>query len=155
MKAVLGLLALMVGLSPMSAQGQDLAAGLVRVESTYSVAETVSRFESVLEERGLTLFTTVDHAMGAESVDLELRPTQLILFGNPRVGTPLMQCRQSVAIDLPQKALVWEDAEGSVWIGYNDPTYLDTRHDLAGCEETLDMVTRALNSLAEAAAQSE
>ena len=128
--------------------------GIVRVKSNFSVEETVKRFESIAKERGLNIFGTVNHQAGAESVDLELRPTQVIIFGNPRVGTPLMQCNQTTAIDLPQKALIWEDEEGQVWLGYNSPKYLSKRHQLRGCgEEALERVGNALKMLAQDATQ--
>ena len=123
--------------------------GIVKVKSPYTVEETVQRFQSVAKERGLNIFGTVDHQAGAESVNLELRPTQVIIFGNPRVGTPLMQCNQTTGIDLPQKALIWEDEQGQVWLGYNSPRFLLKRHRLRGCgEEALERVGNALKSLA-------
>ncbi len=128
--------------------------GIVRVKSAYSVAKTAQRFESIAKERGLTIVAKVDHAAGAESVDQELRPTQLIIFGNPAVGTPLMQCNQTVGIDLPQKALIWQDEQGRVWLGYNSPRYLSARHQLKGCgEEALQRVGNALKMLAQEATQ--
>ncbi len=130
----------------------EAAVGLVRIESDRSVEDTAKRLEGVLQARGLTVFAKIDHEMGARSVGLDLRPTQIVIFGNPRVGTPLMQCAQSVAIDLPQKALIWEDAGGQVWIGYNAPSYLKTRHSLSGCEEVLGKVETALDTIAREAA---
>lgn len=85
------------------------------------------------------------------SLDLELRPTELIVFGNPAVGTPLMQCQQSVAIDLPQKALIWQDAQDRVWLGYNQPAYLKQRHSIEGCDDLLDRIAGVLDGLAQAA----
>jgi uncharacterized protein (DUF302 family) len=104
--------------------------GLVRVESIHSVAETGDRLEDLLRNKGITVFTRIDHGAGATSVELDLRPTEVIIFGNPQVGTPLMQCNQAVGIDLPLKALIWQDGEGKVWLAYNDPEYLAIRHDL-------------------------
>lgn len=128
------------------------ADGVIDVQSAYSVAETASRLEKILDEKGMTIFTRVNHAEGAASVDIDLRPTELILFGNPKVGSPLMQCQQSVAIDLPQKALIWEDAESRVWVSYNDPGYLQKRHDIRGCEEVLSKIATALAGITKAAA---
>ena len=125
--------------------------GIVAQESPYSVGETADRLAAQIEQRGLTLFARVDHEAGARSVDLDLRPTQLIIFGNPQVGTPLMQCTQSVAIDLPQKALIWEDETGQVWLGYNDPSYLMDRHTLTGCETVIERIEGALSGLTSSA----
>ncbi|MEO0949299.1 MAG: DUF302 domain-containing protein [Cyanobacteria bacterium J06641_5] len=150
-KVLVGLTLFLVNL-PLPARA-GLFPGLVKIESNHSVEDTVQRFESILNEKGLTIFATVDHAAGASSVGQELRPTQLVIFGNPKVGTPLMQCSQGVAIDLPQKALVWQDEVDRVWIGYNDPAYLDFRHNLEGCEAPLEKVKQALGTLTQAAAQ--
>ncbi|MGB3651694.1 MAG: DUF302 domain-containing protein [Rivularia sp. (in: cyanobacteria)] len=128
--------------------------GIVRVKSNYSVEETVKRFESIAKEQGLNIFGTVNHQAGAASVNQELRPTQVIIFGNPAAGTPLMQCNQTAGIDLPQKALVWQDEDGQVWLGYNSPQYLSRRHKLRGCaDEPLERIDNALKMLAEKATQ--
>lgn len=136
-----------------AAEATLAATGIVRLESAYGVSETGDRLEAILQERGLTLFARIDHAAGAASVEMALSPTELIIFGNPVVGTPLMQCQQSVAIDLPQKALIWEDEDGRVWLGYNDPAYLQTRHQIAGCDEILERISDVLSTLATAATQ--
>ena len=102
--------------------------GMVDVPSPYSVPETLARFESILKERGLTIFARVDHSGEAEKAGLKMRPTQLLIFGSPKAGTPLMIATRSVAIDLPLKALVWEDESGRVWISYDAPEYLQQRH---------------------------
>jgi len=102
--------------------------GLVNLASKYSVAETLQRLESLLNERGIKIFARVDHSGEAEKVGLVMRPTQLLIFGNPKGGTPLMQAAPTVAIDLPLKALFWEDADGKSWLTYNDPAYLQSRH---------------------------
>jgi uncharacterized protein (DUF302 family) len=99
------------------------------------------------------VFNRISHSEGAASVGKTLRPTELILFGNPKVGTPLMQCVQRVAIDLPQKALIWEDEEGAVWLSYNDPAYLAERHSIEGCEEVLKKVSGALATFAKVATE--
>lgn len=127
------------------------ADGMISVKSAHGVAATADRLETVLDGKGMTVFARIDHAAGAARVDSSLRPTQLIIFGNPRVGTPLMQCSQSVALDLPQKALVWEDGRGEVWLSYNDPAYLDARHDLSDCAAVLEKVSGALANIAAAA----
>ena len=128
--------------------------GLVKFKSAYSVEETVERFESIAKERGLNIVATVNHQAGAASVNQELRPTQVIIFGNPAAGTPLMQCNQTAGIDLPQKALVWEDENGEVFLAYNSPKYLSLRHKLRGCaDEPLERIGNALKMLAEKATQ--
>ncbi len=129
----------------------NAADGLVTKRSPHSVDETMQRLISMLEKKGMRIFARVDHTEGARGVGKELRPTQLLIFGNPRVGTPLMQCSQTMAIDLPQKALVWKDAEGQVWLAYNAPKYLAQRHQMTGCEEALRKVSKALANFAKAA----
>jgi uncharacterized protein (DUF302 family) len=130
------------------------ADGVISVQSASSVAVTADKLARALDAKGMTVFARIDHAAGAARVDKSLRPTQLLIFGNPMVGTPLMQCSQSVALDLPQKALIWEDAEGAVWLSYNDPGYLDARHGLAECAAVLKKVSAALANFAAAATSS-
>ncbi|MFS1477775.1 DUF302 domain-containing protein, partial [Vibrio lentus] len=95
-------------------------------------------------------FARVDHQKNAASVNLELRPTEVIIFGNPKVGTPLMQCAQDVAIDLPQKVMVSEDDNKKVWLTYNNPTYLMERHQIQGCDEVIKKISGVLSKLSEA-----
>jgi uncharacterized protein (DUF302 family) len=109
------------------------AEGLIVVESPHGAADTMDRLVAGVEERGLKVFARIDHAAGAASVGTELRPTELLIFGSPKAGTPFMQCAQSVGIDLPVKALVWEDADGQVWLGWNDPAWIAARHDVPDC----------------------
>ncbi len=109
------------------------AEGLVTHTSNSSVEDTMNKLEEELGNRGMRVFTRIDHAAGANSVDMDLRPTELLLFGNPRGGTPFMQCNQSVAIDLPMKLLVWQDQSGQVLVGYNDIAYLARRHEIEDC----------------------
>jgi uncharacterized protein (DUF302 family) len=110
------------------------AAGLITVPSRYGAHETMTRLVAEIGAKGLTVFARIDHAAGAAEVDLALRPTELVIFGNARGGTPLMQSEQTIGIDLPLKALVWEDAQGRTWLSYNDPGWIAQRHGLA--EET-------------------
>ena len=124
--------------------------GLVKYESNYSVKETADRFENIAKSKGLTLFARVDQQKNAASVNLELRPTEVIIFGNPKVGTPLMQCAQDVAIDLPQKVMVSEDDNKKVWLTYNNPTYLMERHQIQGCDEVIKKISGVLSKLSEA-----
>jgi uncharacterized protein (DUF302 family) len=104
--------------------------GLIQVSSKYAFDETVKRLEYVLAERGVRVFALIDHSGEAEKVGMKMRPTKLVIFGNPKGGTPVMVASPSVAIDLPLKALVAEDAEGKVWVSYNSPEYLQQRHGL-------------------------
>jgi len=100
------------------------------ISSPYSVSETLKRIEAVLKEKGLTIFCRVDHSGEAEKVGLKMHPTQLILFGSPKGGTPVMVASPTIAIDLPLKALVWEDGGGKVWVSYNSAEYLQERHNV-------------------------
>ena len=102
--------------------------GLIHLSSGHSVDDTVAQLQTLLKEKNVMLFALVDHSGEAAKVGLEMRPTKLLIFGNPKGGTPLMLAAPTVAIDLPIKALVWEDAEGKVWLSYNDPEYLQRRH---------------------------
>jgi len=102
--------------------------GLVHLRSRYSVPETLQRLESVLQAHGLTVICRVDHSGEAEKVGLKMPPTQLLIFGNPKAGTPLMVASPTLAIDLPLKALAWQDADGTVWLTHNSPDYLKWRH---------------------------
>jgi uncharacterized protein (DUF302 family) len=104
--------------------------GLIVRASRQGAAATIDRVVAGLKARGVTVFARIDHAAGAKSVDMALRPTELIIFGNPKAGTPLMQAAQSLGIDLPLKALAWEDEAGTVWLGYNDIRWLARRHGL-------------------------
>ena len=125
--------------------------GVVSVESPFDVATTIDKLTTVLESKGMTVMGRVNHAQNAESVDLSLRPTELLIFGNPKAGTPLMNCAQSVALDLPQKMLAWQDEAGTTYLAYNDPMYLKERHGIEGCDEALATVSEALANFAAAA----
>ncbi len=126
------------------------ADGLIALKSSYSAKDTMNRFEDMAKQRGLNIFARIDHAAGAAKVGKTLRPTEVLIFGNPQGGTPLMECAQSAGIDLPLKALVWEDPQGQVWLGYNDPAYLGKRHAAGDCA-AVGGLTKALAGLAEAA----
>ncbi len=127
--------------------------GLVHVKSAHDVKTTADRLEKVLKTKGMTVFNRIDHAAGAKKVGRQLRPTELVIFGNPKVGSPLMTCRQSIGIDLPQKALIWQDEAGQAWFSYNRPSYLKDRHQVKGCDEVMAKVTKALGNFAKAATQ--
>jgi len=102
--------------------------GIVDLPSRYSFTETLQRLESLLQSRNITVFARIDHSGEAEKAGMKMQPTQLIIFGSPKTGTPLMVASPSLAIDLPLKALIWQDAAGQVWISYNTPEYLQQRH---------------------------
>lgn len=106
------------------------ADGLTTLRSSYGPHDTMNRLEAELKARGMTVFARIDHAAGATGVGLSLRPTEVLIFGNAKAGTPLMQSVQTVGIDLPLKALVWQDASGGTWLSYNDPAWLAQRHAL-------------------------
>ncbi|WP_417539644.1 DUF302 domain-containing protein [Marinobacter sp.] len=130
MKTIKYVVALFLVMAFSQAQAVD---GLISVKSSYSAQETMNKFEDVVKSKGLNVFARINHAAGAEKAGMALRPTELLIFGNAQGGTPFMKCAQTVAIDLPLKALVWEDESGQVWLGYNDPTYLAKRHDVSEC----------------------
>lgn len=125
--------------------------GVISVKSSHDVKVTADRLENILGQKGMNVFIRINHAAGAQKVGKKLRPTELVIFGNPKVGTPLMQCSQSVAIDLPQKALIWQDDKGQVWLSYNDPNYLVQRHGLSECAGVIKKVEQALSNFAKAA----
>jgi uncharacterized protein (DUF302 family) len=106
------------------------ADGLIAVQSSHGPVETMDRLVAAIRAKGLTAFARIDHASGAKEAGLTLRPTELLIFGNAKGGTPLMQSNQEIGIDLPLKALVWQDASGNSWISYNDPAWLAKRHGL-------------------------
>jgi uncharacterized protein (DUF302 family) len=105
--------------------------GIINQPSPYSVTETMNRLEAVLQAKGITIFSRIDQQAEAEKVELSLRPTQLLLFGSPKAGTPLMVAEPTIALDLPLKLLAWEAADGKVWLSYNDPDYLKQRFSLS------------------------
>src|SRR5215831_3874620 len=127
--------------------------GLTTVKSHFGPKDTMSRLEAEVKARGMTVFAHIPHAVGAASVGLPLRPNDLLIFGNPKVGTSLMQSAPTIGIDLPLKVLVWQDAEGRTWLSYNDPAWLARRHGLGpDAEATVKTLTGALNAVTAAAA---
>src|SRR5262249_50196868 len=121
--------------------------GLTTMQSKFGPQETMNRLEAELKAHGMTVFRRVDHAAMAKEAGLTLGPTELILFGNPRRGTPLMQANQTIGIDLPLKALVWQDAAGKTWLSYNEPGWLAKRHEIPESELVAAM-SRALHDVA-------
>ena len=118
--------------------------GLITIPSTYSVKDTIDRIEADIKSKGLTVFARIDHAAGAKEVGLPLAPTLLLIFGNARGGTPLMQPKQLVGIDLPLKALAWQDGAGKTWLTYNDPHWIALRHNLG---HEVDQTVKALSEV--------
>jgi uncharacterized protein (DUF302 family) len=128
--------------------------GLVSVQSPVSANETLDRLLAALATRKLTVFARIDHAAGAASVGLPLRPTEVVMFGNPKGGTALMQDRQSAGIDLPLKALIFEDADGKAWLSYNDPAWIAQRHGLgATSAAAVQAMAELLSAIAQEATQ--
>ena len=129
--------------------------GLITIAARRGAKETMAVFEAAVKSAGMSVFARIDHAAGAAEVGLSLRPTELLIFGNARAGTPLMQARQTIGLDLPLKALVWEDAEGKTWLTYNDPRFLAARHGLGENTDTVVSGMRAaLAKIAETSAAS-
>lgn len=127
--------------------------GLKTVSSNHNVRITTDCLEDILKEKGMNVFARIDHAAGAKKIGENLCPTELLIFGNPQTGTPLMQSQQTVAIDLPQKMLVWEDAQKNVWLSYNDPDYLAHRHDINDCNELINKINTTLDNIARQATE--
>jgi uncharacterized protein (DUF302 family) len=105
--------------------------GLISIPSNFDAKQTMDRLEAALRASGAAIFARIDHAAGAASVGESLRPTEVLIFGNPKAGTPLMQAEQTIGIDLPLKVLAWRDAAGAAWLSYNDPHWLAARHGVA------------------------
>jgi uncharacterized protein (DUF302 family) len=127
-------------------------ADLVTLPSAHGAGDTVERLESLLAQKGIQVFAHIDHAAAAEKVGLSLRPTQVLIFGNPKAGTPLMQGRQTVGLDLPLRVLVWEDETGKVWLTYRRVAAVARQHHVAGRDETVKALDDGLAALARAAA---
>jgi uncharacterized protein (DUF302 family) len=128
------------------------AAGLTTMASRFGPKETMDRFATEIQTRGMKVFARIDHAAGAAEVGLTLRPTELIIFGNARGGTPLMQSVQTVGLDLPLKALVWEDASGKTFISYNEPSWIAQRHGVTNAESVVSKMTDLLSAICATAA---
>lgn len=136
-----------------------VATGIARADdsiilktSDFSVAETIDRLEAIVSEKGFKVFARIDHAAGATSAGMELRPTQTLIFGNPKAGTPLMQSRQSASLDLPIRVAAWTDETGATWIAYTDPAKFASRHGIIDREEVIKRMTGALDKFTDAAA---
>ena len=121
--------------------------GLTTIESNFGPKETMDRLEAEIKARGMTVFARINHAALAAEAGLTLRPTEVIIFGNPRGGTPLMQAKQTMGLDLPLKALVWQDAMGKTWLSYNEPEWLAKRHGVEGAERVVAALGAALGDV--------
>jgi len=127
---------------------EPTVAGLITIKSSNGPEETMNRFEAEVRGRGMTVFAHIDHAAGAAAAGLSLRPTEVLIFGNARAGTPLMEATHTIAIDLPLKVLVWRDENGTTWLSYNDPGWLAERHGIMPeSADTLRQMKAALASL--------
>lgn len=126
--------------------------GMVIKQSDHSVDQTVANMKAVLEKKGINVVAELEHEKNASRVGLEMQEATVLLFGNPKMGTPLMKSSITVGIDLPMKLLVWKDADGKVWMGYNDPAYLASRHGITDQPEVLKKMTGALGKLTDIAA---
>ncbi len=123
------------------------AGAMLKMESPYGVKMTLDRLEDVFKAKGITIFTRIDHAAGAASIGETMPPTELMLFGNPRLGTPLMMLNREVGFDLPMKALAWEDADGKVWLAVTNPAELNQVYALAGADGVIEKMSEAIKAL--------
>jgi uncharacterized protein (DUF302 family) len=126
--------------------------GLTSIQSSFAPKATMDRLDAEIRAKGLNVFARIDHAAGAAEVGLTLAPTELIIFGNARGGTPLMQSVQTIGIDLPLKALVWQDASGKTWLSYNEPGWIAQRHGVANAEQVVSRMNALLTAMARKAA---
>ena len=122
--------------------------GLTTLKSNHAPIETMNRLEAAVTAKGMSVFARIDHAAGASAIGSSLSPTEVLIFGNAKGGTPLMQSAPTIAIDLPLKALVWQDASGDTWLSYNEPAWLAARHGLSGAETQIGNLTAALKAVA-------
>ena len=146
---------LVLALSVLPAAAQAQSPPLVVKESRHSVKTTLDRLVKALGERGIGVVARVDHAAGAKAAGMELPPTEIVIFGNPKLGTPLMKANPQVAIDLPMRVVAWQDKAGKVWIGYTPPETLKARYGLTGVDEALKAMAGALEGLTAGAAKAD
>jgi uncharacterized protein (DUF302 family) len=151
MRSILVLAFSLLFISP-AAHAENL---MVVKQSPHSVSKTLDRLTAVMQKKGLTIFARVDHAAGAKKAGLDMKPTELLIFGNPKMGTPLMLAKRTIGVDLPLKALAWQDDAGKVWLGYTTPAALKARHGVAGRDEIFKKMTGALDKLTNVAIKAE
>jgi uncharacterized protein (DUF302 family) len=144
---------LLIGWFALAASSVNAQQGLVSVASSHGVEDTASRLETIFAEKGMTVFNRIKHSAAAAKLDMALRPTELLIFGNPKLGSKLMQCEQSIGLDLPLKVLVWEDAKGQVWISYTEPKYLKEKYSVEGCDPVFEKMDKALGMMSKKAAE--
>lgn len=149
MKQLIAILLMLV----VSATGyaQPEVKGMIIKSSKFGVTETIDKLEAVLKKKGITIVTRWSHEKGAKKVGIPLRPTELLIFGNPKLGSHFFTSAQTAGIDLPMKALAWQDADGKVWLGYNDPQYIADRHGINNRADIVKKMTGALNKLSNVA----
>ena len=140
--------ALLAGLMVFS---YPVQAEMIRKQSALPFVDTVAGLEAAIKDRGLTQFAKIDHAAGAKQVGQDLRPTVLIIFGSPAVGTPLIQAQQTMGLSLPLKALIWQDADDKVWVGYDAPSDMAKERSVAADHPVIQKITAALSALSDAA----
>jgi uncharacterized protein (DUF302 family) len=148
MKKILA--ALVIGIVSISS-AQAFDNGLIKKKSPHSVKVTLDRLEKVLKKKGITIVTRWSHDAGAKKVKIDLRPTELLIFGNPKLGSHMFTSNQTAGIDLPMKALAWEDRNGQVWLAYNDPGYVANRHNIKNRAKIVKKMTGALKKLTDKA----
>lgn len=153
--AVAGVAAVLSGCASMAPPANPQGVqGMTAVKSIHSAKATMDKFEEAVKAASMNVFARVDHAAGAQRIGKTLRPTEVLIWGSPPGGTPMMECAQTVGIDLPQKALVWQDAKGDVYLGWNDPAYLvNVRHNTPGCEAVSANVGKAIAGFAKKATE--
>lgn len=151
MRRLIVLAVSMIFLLPAAYAAEDL----VVKESAHSVSKTLDRLTAIIGEKGITIFARVDHAAGAKKAGLELKPAEVLIFGNPKLGTPLMQADRRIGVDLPMKALAWQDEEGKVWLAYTAPAALKARFGIEGRDEVFKNMTGALDKLTSEAVKAE
>ncbi len=147
----LALVVSLLGMMPSGLRAAD--ADTVMVASKHSVAATMDKLEAVLKEKGVGVVARVDHAAGAKKAGMALKPTQLLVFGNPKLGTPLMQSKRTMGLDLPMKVLAWEDDQGKTWVAYTKPDVLKARHAISGRDEVFKTMAGALANFVKAATE--
>ena len=156
LKPVIAAAALAVVLAtPAQADNHAMKTGTIKMESAHDAATTLDRLEKIFASKVITVFTRVDHAAGVQKAGMELPPTQLLLFGNPKLGTPLMKSNREVGIALPMKALAWTDADGKTWLAVTDPASLKDRFGLEGVDEVVAKMTGAVTNMGKAATAKE
>jgi len=152
MKSIFALGLCILFSSQLYAAGTTTANGVISVKSKFKVPHTVDRLKTIIAKKGMKVMGYVDHANAAKNVGIDLPATELVIFGNPKIGSPLMLCARTFALDLPQKMLVWKDRAGQVWLSYNDPTYIADRHHLEEhCRKSLNKIAGALGKFAKTA----